>query len=144
MSGATPLRKASKRARGGWIVVGFVTWLALLAWLVPHVGEKTNEAGFLATVWLLLSVWGVGAAAWGVLRWALRPARPAAAVGRRRRESEREDLVEVCVSEPLASPSLDQIKAALPDYCKTLLTHERRSTDTGGGASTDSAQWNWN
>jgi len=139
MSGATP-RKASKRARGVWIVVGFVTWLALLAWLVPHAGEKTNAAGLLATLWLLLTLCGVVMAASRVLRWAFAPPTRTAAVPRAARQ--REYVVSICLPVPWGSPSLARITAGLPDYCQKLLARNSSAAAVSGNAPADSVQCN--
>jgi hypothetical protein len=142
MSGVTPQRKArSTAARLSW-AIAVILWAALLGWLVPHQDEKSTQLVVVTFAWLLLTAWGVGAAAWGVLRWAFPRARPPAPVAERR-ERKREELVEVCVGVPwAASPSLRRIRATLPDYCKALLAREERSDAVSGNAPNNSVQWN--
>jgi hypothetical protein len=141
MSGATPQRAAGSNGARLSSVLAVVAWTGLLCWLIPHQADKTNEAGFLATLWLLLTLCGVVLAMSRALRWVLRPARPA--IPRRKTGArEGEQLVEVCLPVPSGSPSLARIRAGLPDYCLKLLARSGSAAAGSGNAPTDSVQWN--
>lgn len=120
MSGDAPPPKTERRGGRVRALLFFIVWSALLCWLARHAAQKDSQAyGGVSFCFLLLSLWAAGGALQRAARWVSRP-RPRKAA---KPAPEGEFIVSVCPARPWRSPSLSQIRAALPQYARELLAH---------------------
>jgi len=118
-------RPATRGARRMRLVLGAGIAALLWPWLSTHLSDTTDSGvQVVALVFGGLSLWVGGTVAFRVLRWAWTPT-SSPAQRRAARAQERDDgTVSVCPAIPSrwSSPGEREFIAALPSYCKALLS----------------------
>jgi hypothetical protein len=130
MAGVAPTQDAPKRKPRGkqWVIAGCLGWLFMTSWLIFHAGETSADYNAVGAVWMLGSTLGAGAALLQLLRSTLRPSKATGAA--------RSHVVSVCLPVPglWGSPPVRRMKAALPEYCRALLSHSNAAPSPSGDA----------
>lgn len=122
--------RAPRRPRSPLVrfVLLAVTSLACLSWLSVHAHESGSpEYAGVAVAFVAASAWGAWIPAASLLRWAWSPSGVSA-----RARGAGHFVVSQCLRIPRMSPGLGAVRAALPDYCQTLLLARAADPPQGG------------